>query len=179
MVSNIQVLNILRGIAVLALCMTQQVANALPFNQDMAAGQNMVAGSVMRPKDERSVPMGSLARWVPSREVARTWTSPNPGDANSIVHGKRLFAVNCSPCHGSYAADGSFTAGAVSWALPGPDLSLEYIKAKADGHFFEYIHYGGIAIMPAYGYKLSIGEHWDVVNYLRSVQAGRGTTGAK
>lgn len=153
--------------------------SALPFNQDMAAGQNMVAGTIMRPKDDRSVPMGSLARRVASREEARSWSSPNAGQQSSISNGKRLYAVNCAPCHGSYTDSGSYTPGAVSWAVPGPDLSLDYIKVKPDGHFFEFIHFGGMAIMPAYGYKLSIAEHWDVVNYIRSFQAARSSAMGK
>jgi mono/diheme cytochrome c family protein len=146
-------------------------ALALPFNQDMALGQNMVAGSIMRPKEQESVPMGSLARRVPSREVARTWVSPNKSDKLSIANGERLFAVNCSPCHGNYSSEQpNYIPGPVSWAVPGPDLSADYIKVKPDGHFFEFIHFGGMAIMPAYGYKLSIAEHWDIVNYMRTFQ---------
>lgn len=169
----------LLGIALVSAIGGAGSASALPFNQDMAAGQNMVAGTIMRPKDDRSVPMGSLARRVASREEARSWISPNAGDQGSISNGKRLYAVNCSPCHGSYTDTGSYTPGAVSWAVPGPDLSLEYIKVKPDGHFFEFIHFGGMAIMPAYGYKLSIAEHWDVVNYIRSFQAARSSSTSK
>ncbi|MCB0331689.1 MAG: cytochrome c, partial [Bdellovibrionales bacterium] len=43
-------------------------------------------------------------------------------------------------------------------------------STKSDGHIFSYIHFGGVAIMPRYGYKLSPREHWDIVNYIRWMQ---------
>lgn len=143
-------------------------AVALPFNQDLVSGQINV-GHVMRPKAPNTVPLGSLDSYVPSREVALTWENPIKGDRMSTLNGKRLFEVNCSPCHGKYE-DGKHTPGAVSNVVPGPDISLDMYKVKPDGHFFGYIHFGGMAIMPAYGWKLSTTEHWDIVNYVRHVQ---------
>lgn len=149
-------------------CVGVSSAVALPFNQDMVSGQINV-GHVMRPKAPNSVPLGSLDAHVPSREVALTWENPLKGDRMSTLNGQRLFQVNCSPCHGAYEG-GKHTPGAVSNLVPGPDISLNMYTVKPDGHFFGYIHFGGMAIMPAYGWKLSTTEHWDIVNYIRHVQ---------
>jgi len=143
-------------------------AAALPFNQDMVGGQP-VTGQVMRPKAPNTVPLGAAADFVPSREEALTWQNPIKGDRMSTLNGQRLFQVNCSPCHGAYK-DGEHTPGAVSNVMPGVNLSLDMYKVKPDGHFFGYIHFGGMAIMPAYGWKLSTTEHWDIVNYVRHIQ---------
>ena len=152
------------------------VGHALPFNQDMSYGQNMPAGSVMRPRVPNTVPVGSVANYVASREEALTWSNPRAGNPLAIRNGERLFAVNCSPCHGKFSIDGTklnYKPGAVSSQVPGPDLTDPTIAAKPDGHFFGYIYFGGVALMPAYGWKLSKTENWDIVSYVRKVQSVR------
>jgi mono/diheme cytochrome c family protein len=152
-------------------------ALALPFNQDMSFGQDMPAGSIMRPRAPNTVPIGSLSWRIESREAALKLENPLRGDKDSTANGERLFAVNCSPCHGKYSTgpgEGqSYKRGAVANYVPGPDITDPIIAAKPDGHFYGYIHFGGMAIMPAYGWKLSPTEHWDIVNYVRKVQAAR------
>jgi len=141
---------------------------ALPFNQDMVGGQPIL-GKVMRPKAEGSVPRGAEARYVGTKEDAVNLKNPVPASPASVASGERLFHSNCSPCHGRYI-EGKYIAGAVSKYVPGPNLQAEFYKTKSDGHFFQFIHFGGMAIMPAYGYKFSINEHWDIVNYIRHIQ---------
>lgn len=147
-------------------------ASALPFNKDLSDVQ-LRAGSMMRPKAKNSVPVGSLEYRVESKEQALGFTNPLAGDEASAKRGDRLFSVNCSPCHGDITsrpykrgpvADKSQMLGIV------PDLKDELFKSKPDGHFYGIIHFGGMAFMPAYGWKLSPTEHWDIVNYIRKVQ---------
>lgn len=140
---------------------------ALPFSDDMVHDQPKVS-EIMRPAPEGSVAMGSSARYVKDKEAALALTNPISGDAFSVERGERLWDVNCTPCHGQYAEDG-YKAGVVNKFLPGPDLTADYISGKPDGHFFSYIYFGG-AIMPRYGWKLSMREHWDIVNYIRNQQ---------
>lgn len=153
-------------------------AEALPFNQDMV-GTQLGNGTVMRPGAEGAVSVGQGERWVGvKREDALKLTNPVPSSPSSVAKGKRLYHVNCSPCHGRYIDD-KFIAGAVSQQLPGPNLSLPYLKDRPDAHFFQFIHFGGMAIMPAYGWKFSIEEHWDIVNYIRAIQAQATESGTK
>jgi mono/diheme cytochrome c family protein len=157
------------GVALLASFSSQQLAYSLPFNQDMV-GTQLSNGNIMRPKAAESVPVGTAKRFVgPNREDALRLTNPVPATEESVSNGSRLFAVNCSPCHGRYI-EGKHVPGAVSTYLPGAELSAPFYKEKPDAHFFQFIHYGGMAIMPAYGWKLSIEEHWDIVNYIRHLQ---------
>jgi mono/diheme cytochrome c family protein len=143
----------------------------------MSFGQDIPAGSMSRPRVPNTVPVGSLTRRIESREVALKLENPQQGDKVSIANGERLFAINCSPCHGKYSSDPAgaqqYKRGAVAHLVPGPDLTDPIIAAKPDGHFYGYIYFGGMAIMPAYGWKLSPTEHWDIVNYVRKVQAAR------
>lgn len=145
-------------------------SHALPFNTDMMSSQPL-NGQIMRPAPSDSVHVGSSERFVGTREEAASLQNPIPRSRLSVTRGQRLFTANCSPCHGKYI-DGKHVPGAVSKSLPGVDLSMEPIKVKPDSHFFQFIHFGGMAIMPAYGSKFSIPEHWDIVNYIRHVQEG-------
>ena len=163
-----------------ALMLAASGAQALPFNQDMV-GTQPVTGSIMRPKAPGSVPRGALSRYSEKPEdLTKTLqiTNPTKADADSLAHGERLFSVNCSPCHGSYTG-GKHVASAMqvpNGAMPGPVLSDAIVAQKPDGHFYQFIHFGGMAIMPAYGYKLSVQEHWDIVNYIRDFQRKAGSS---
>lgn len=152
-------------------------ARALPFNDDMVGGQ-LITGKVMRPKVTGSVPMGSLERRIENREAAEALTNPKPGEVLSIANGRRLYETNCSTCHGWFEGE-TYVPGPVGEyrepgsaypSLPAPNIVADTTKARTDGFIFGYIHFGGMALMPAYGWKLSISEHWDIVNYVRHIQ---------
>lgn len=149
-----------------------QQAQALPFNTDMYHSQP-ITGDIMRPKAKESVPMGSLDRRVESKEEAAKLENPSKADPLSAANGERLFAVNCSPCHGNFADGKQISVGPVARFMPGPDLTAQMYKDRTDGFFYGTIHFGGMALMPGYGYKLSPQEHWDIVNYIRKFQNGK------
>jgi mono/diheme cytochrome c family protein len=142
---------------------------ALPFNQDMVGNQPSI-GDIQRPEPGSSVSRGSLQRdLMMSREEAVNLKNPIKPTEQSIYHGERLYSSNCSPCHGR-VIDGEVYLGTVQTQVPGPALFVESMWEKSDGHYFSYIHYGGMAIMPAYGWKLNSHEQWDIVNFIRKVQ---------
>lgn len=161
----------------LAVLMVAGVAHALPFNTDMYDPQPKT-GEVMRPKVPDTVALGSLDYRVESREAALKLENPLKGDTLSTLSGKRLFSIHCSPCHGVYSEVGAYTA---SWFAPrvyAPDLSLpmywDVEGGRTDGSVYGTIHFGSPStLMPAYGWKLSPTEHWDIVNYLRSFQKAK------
>jgi mono/diheme cytochrome c family protein len=152
------------------LTITCELAEALPFNQDMVNTQYS-NGTIMRPAPEGAVSVAEANRWVgKKREDALALTNTVPPSVESVSKGKRLYHINCSPCHGRML-EGEYVPGAVSQQVPGPNLFMAFYKDRPDNHFFQFIYFGGMAIMPAYGWKFSIEEHWDIVNYIRSVQS--------
>jgi mono/diheme cytochrome c family protein len=157
--------------------LSSSTALALPFNTDMYDPQPMT-GEVMRPKAPNSVPMGSLDRRLESKEAALKLQNPLRGDPVSVESGQRLFAINCAPCHGTYGVDGAQTPSWFASQVGAPDLtaSTYWEESRSDGNIYGTIHLGGMAIMPAYGWKLSPTEHWDIVNYVRSIQAAKKKT---
>jgi len=155
---------------------TIQAANALPFNQDMV-GSQLSVGDMHRADPLRSRERGFSARFMgdepgdPNRFI-----NPVPASARSIRHGERLYQSNCSPCHGRRIEGKQIEGGVQQW-MPGLPLFEPMMKDKPDGHFYQAIHYGFAGIMPSYGYKFSIEEEWDIVNYIRSVQNAKGQIG--
>lgn len=154
-------------------------ASALPFNDDMVDVQKRT-GTIMRQKAPGTVAIGMSDYYVASREEAEKMTNPVKADAKSVAKGKRLFAVNCLPCHGDISkkpyAPGA--VGAKTIQTP-PDLtSVTYhppvaggdaTQGRTDASIYATIHFG-IRLMPGHGWKLSPTDHWDIVNYIRSQQ---------
>jgi mono/diheme cytochrome c family protein len=144
-------------------------AFALPFNQDMVGNQPSI-GDIQRPEPGLSISRGSLQRdLLMTREEAVNLKNPVKATEQSVYHGDRLYNANCAPCHGR-VLDGKVYLGTVQNQVPGPALFAESMWEKSDGHYFSYIHYGGMAIMPAYGWKLNFYEQWDIVNFIRKIQ---------
>ncbi len=146
-------------------------ASALPFNDDMISGQYL-AGHIMRPKDPNSVPVGSLAERVGSFAEAQSLVNPTKADELSVASGKRLFESQCAVCHGFWSEEGKHTPAKLHPAMPSMDLTGERYRQMSDGFIYGTIHFGSMStLMPAYGWKFSSQEHWDLVNYIRGVQA--------
>lgn len=158
-----------RGLSTLVCLLALPIASsALPFNQDMV-GNQLVTGAIMRPKSPGSVALGSLERRVESYNDALELKNPIAGDERSTVNGKRLFEINCQVCHGRW--ENGKHIGNTLQVIPAMDLTIPLYKEKTDGAIFGAVHFGK-GLMPAYGWKLSTTEHWDLVNYVRRVQAG-------
>ena len=68
------------------------------------------------------------------------YTSPTEFAATAIVHGGKLFAANCTTCHG---ADGQGD-GPAAQSLPirPADLTAEHLWAHSDGEMYWYISHG-------------------------------------
>lgn len=160
-------------VILVAQMLTVAAASALPFNQDMV-GNQMITGSIMRPKAAHSVPYGSLGSRLESKDAAAKLENPLKGNPLSVVNGERLFNINCSVCHGKYPDGKQQPAAPPLDKIGAVDLSQEmYKSSRTDGQIFSVIHFGGMAIMPPYGWKLSNDEKWDIVNYVRKFQGVR------
>ncbi|MCB0331471.1 MAG: hypothetical protein KDD70_17490, partial [Bdellovibrionales bacterium] len=121
-------------------------ASALPFNDDMVHDQYKTS-EIMRDAPRGSVPVGATQyhaddvlttkNFTPEGMAARA-ALKNPVESSeaSVKSGKRLWAVNCSPCHGIYSgkADKEYPTSAkfdrgIDWTVaggvPGPSLVSE------------------------------------------------------
>jgi copper transport protein len=98
--------------------------------------------------------------------------TPNPiaMTTDSIERGKTDFQANCIACHGvTGRGDGPL---AQTFNPPAADFTAPHAFLHVDAEFFNWIKEGkpGTA-MPAFNSKLSDNDIWDVINYIRAIQA--------
>ena len=118
-----------------------------------------------------TVPVGTTlgdweAEWAAgNRTTANLQVNPLAGRPASAT-GDTLYHTFCSPCHGN-AGEGFGLVGAKMAALP---LTSDRARAFTDGYLYSYIRYGG-PVMPRYGDKIRGNMRWEIVNYVRQLQA--------
>jgi len=102
-------------------------------------------------------------------------TSPTEFADSSIMHGAKLFAANCTACHGADARGD----GPAARSLPEPpaDLTAPHFWGHTEGDLFWYISHGidapsGAPAMPAFGGILSSGDIWALIDFLKAHNAG-------
>lgn len=122
------------------------------------------------PIPEGSVPT-SGAEWVIAQAEMTNLANPVQLDADSVLAGEEVYAVNCAMCHG-VAADGvSELTGqfSVAGVRPPPSLLIGTAAVVSDGYLYGVLTHGQ-ANMPAFQKLLTPEERWLVINYVRSLQ---------
>jgi len=111
--------------------------------------------------------LSSPAESVPTsgREVVAPEVNPIKATPHSQAHGKALYAINCTMCHG----ETSSKPGSVGQKLapPPPGLDRDRVQELSDAFIFRVITLG-FGRMPPFKDKLSPVERWDLVNFLRT-----------
>lgn len=108
------------------------------------------------------------------RAIAELITNPFPITAKGLAKGKELYVINCAICHGE-KGDGN------GWLVDEANLNAKYPAqprnflddewtAKSNGAYYHSIMYGK-GVMGSYADKLSYEERWQVIHYVRSLQA--------
>lgn len=117
------------------------------------------------PVPERSIPIeGPIA--IPGMGPP---ANPVAADEASITRGRELFVINCQMCHGQ---TGEGTGPIAPFLANRPaNLTSDVVQAKSDGSLFLTITNGIEGKMPPLNENLAVSERWDVVNFLRTLQA--------
>lgn len=106
--------------------------------------------------------------------------NPRGRTSESINRGQVVYQTFCQVCHGAEGrGDGpvSFTGGGPFPAIP--SLVDEARRALSDGHLYGVIVNAqnmGKGLMPSYGWSVQGTDRWDLVNYVRTLQAQAGRT---
>ena len=88
----------------------------------------------------------------------------------SVARGAELYSLHCQMCHGT-TGEGTGPIAAFLVNFKPANLTSEVVQAKSDGSIFLAITYGIDGRMPPLNENLTVRERWDVVNYIRSLQA--------
>ena len=108
------------------------------------------------------------------RAIEEIRENPFPITAEGLESGKNLYIIYCGICHGDQGDGQGYlvseaNANAKYPAAPANLLLDEHVMAS-NGRYYYAIFYGR-NLMGAYKDKLSYEERWQVIHYIRSLQA--------
>lgn len=95
--------------------------------------------------------------------------NPVEADEASLARGSELYTINCRMCHGPTGGGNGPIAPFL--AVKPANLTSDLVQAKSDGSIFLTISNGIDGRMPPLNENLTVPERWDVVNFVRTLQA--------
>ncbi len=107
-----------------------------------------------------------------AKAIAEILENPYPITENGLKKGKELYDIFCGICHGDKGDGAGYLVrdeGGVYPVQPAILVSDEFTEAS-NGRFYHSIM-NGINLMGAYKDKLNYEERWQVIHYIRSLQA--------
>jgi mono/diheme cytochrome c family protein len=121
---------------------------------------------------------GVAISYTPSPVTVDSMSSlPNPTPATeaSLDNGRMFYSINCAMCHGALG-DGNGSMKQLNPAYGySPSLLTESARGRTDGYMWGMLR-NGRGIMPNYA-RIEEADRWDVVNYVRALQAGTAIIG--
>jgi mono/diheme cytochrome c family protein len=178
------------GALALALCLSgcQTWYNDIPSPDDLMHVipwfDAMIKQRSVHPYERADIPRNTIDGTVPitgsEGDWFAAWSTGNTATADRLVNplagrgasaaGDTLFHTYCSVCHGPAGAGD----GLVGRKMGAPSLLTDKAKGYTDGYLYSIVRYGR-GIMPRYGDKVRGTARWEIVNYLRRLQAAGGT----
>jgi cytochrome c553 len=108
---------------------------------------------------------GTISRDDPAFEAAKT--SKPPLTRALLERGRHQHDVFCAPCH---ARTGDGDGMVVQRGMPRPpSYHSDKLHKASDQHLFDVIS-NGYGVMYAYGARISPGDRWAIVAYMRALQ---------
>ena len=120
-----------------------------------------------------SVPVTGKAREYSFAEAAEI-TNPLASTPERIESGRQLFQTNCKHCHGAEGR-GDGPAGLYFEPTPQP-MQGERVTERKDGEIY-WILTNSLGNMPSFGKLLTPEERWELILYIRSLQAAEQQSG--
>lgn len=104
------------------------------------------------------------------RAMAELIDNPYPITKGGLARGKELYDIFCGVCHGEKGeGNGGIYESGIYPAAPA-NLVNEEFTAASNGRYYHAIMYGK-NVMGSYADKISYEERWQVIHYIRSLQA--------
>jgi len=106
-----------------------------------------------------------------TRAMAEIIENPLPITEAGLAEGKELYNVFCATCHGEKADGNGYLVrdGGAYPAQPANFLLEDHLKASNGRYYHAIMH--GKNVMGGYADKISYEERWNVIHYIRSLQA--------
>jgi mono/diheme cytochrome c family protein len=156
----------------------KMVQPRLPVQGTIARGY---AGNINPVKDGNGVrftPNGSVPYYYADTEEDRTRATaeiinnPYPITKAGLEKGKLLYNIQCGICHGEQGDGNGYLLrdDGGKYPVQPANFLLDDLIASSNGRYYHAIIYGK-NLMGGYGDKLSYEERWQVIQYIRSLQA--------
>ena len=117
------------------------------------------------------------------RAIAEIKSNPFPITKKGLEVGKNLYEINCGICHGEAGDGAGYLVRDADPATGDPggkypaapaNFMLDDLINSSNGRYYFSIIYGK-NVMGGYADKLSFEERWQVIHYIRSLQAASKT----
>lgn len=107
-----------------------------------------------------------------ARAIAEIINNPYPITEHALEEGEELYQIYCGICHGKKADGDGFLVRDDGGKYPSQPANLtnKDFTASSNGRFYHAIMYGK-NVMGSHADKLSYEERWNVIHYIRSLQA--------
>lgn len=146
-----------------------------PSYRAFEPNENHADGKTLRLPAPGSIPRGLLPFPYQRTEsdalrAGQELIAPTPPDEQtSLARGEAAYAIYCQHCHGpSGAGDGMVSRRGFP---PPPSLLLEHAIKMKDGQMFHVITLGQ-GNMPAHAGQVAREDRWNIIRYIRTLQAG-------
>lgn len=97
----------------------------------------------------------------------------DPSDPVSLARGEQLYMRWCVVCHGPTGVGTGAYIAAFHPVLPAYNLSGPQVAGYSDAYIYAMIRVGR-GLMPEYGSRVTHIDRWNIVNYVRQLQAQAG-----
>ncbi len=104
--------------------------------------------------------------WI-APEAAKKKKSSIKANEVSIAEGKKVYKSNCLSCHGKEGKGDGPKSEELSVIVT--DMTTAKVQAQTDGELFWKINEGRKP-MPSYKRTLTVDQHWEVINYIRTLE---------
>ena len=169
-------MTLLRQLFVVFLVVGLLFSVLLMFSMDVIKIEWVTFMEIQPSFDDQEAPLPVPARSIPvdgpvSIPNMGAPVNPVPADEISVGRGENLYVTNCAMCHGE-TGQGNGRVAALLANKPA-NLTSDVTQNKTDGALFLTLTNGVSERMPPMVETLTVRDRWDVVNYIRTLEASQ------
>jgi mono/diheme cytochrome c family protein len=159
---------------VAAACRPETVVHRISWFSSMVTQRSIRPYAMPRDPVPGTVPVTGV---MPAADptTAAHLVNPRTRTSESINRGKFVYETYCLVCHGSAGrGDGPISAAAGGPFFGVRSLVTDSLTRQPDGYVYGVITSAqdmGLGLMPRYGDKVRGQDRWDLVNYVRVLEA--------
>jgi mono/diheme cytochrome c family protein len=170
------------ALAALASCNPDDVVHRFGWFSTMRHQRSIKPYAKPLPPVEGTVPVTGVEPVV-NLQTADRLVNPRTRTSESINRGRFLYDTYCLVCHGEQGKGD----GPISSTVGGPFFGVRSLVSDDAGRRSDGFLYGvtvnaqamGRGLMPHYGDRVRGADRWDLVNYVRTLQAEARSEGRK